>query len=276
MTDAITDAAAVAALAQAGTAPHRLDPEQLYSIVVPNSGTSVTLDHEYLLPAPRRPRGQVALSDVESFVPYFARHADDTTFLYADRDAARIVAVLNDDEDPLNPGWRDHRVVLQLKHTPEWEHWAGGASGRLLTQEQFAEHIEAGLAEIVEPDAADMLEIAQTFKATTKSEFGTSTRLATGQRQFNYVEETNARAGTKGALAVPELFVLGIAPWLGCDRFKVSARLRYQIREGRLTIGYQLVRPHEVLDAAFGQITDQLITATQATVLRGTPAAART
>jgi uncharacterized protein YfdQ (DUF2303 family) len=273
MTD-VTEADAVAALAQAGAIPNPLDEQELYSIVVPSGGEQQILDLEGWLPSPRRPRGTVTVKDVASFVPYFKRHGDDLTFLYADRDNSRVVAVFNDDESGVSAGWRDHRAVLQLKHTPEWEHWAN-QSGRLLTQEQFAEHIELGLAEIVSPDAADMLELAQTFHAQTNSEFRSSVRLASGQRQFTFVEETDARAGKTGNLAVPETFTLGVAPWLGCDRFKVTARLRYRLTAGKLLLGYLLERPHEVLDAAFGQITDQLTAETSATVLRGTAASPR-
>lgn len=272
----MTEAQTIAELAHEAAVPAPLlldDHDVVPTYVVPEGAQIHSVDLERFRPTPRRTNGTVLLLDAASFVPYFTRHGTSATFLYADRDRGQVTAVFNDDEDT-EPGWRDHRGVLQLKRTPEWEHWAG-QSGQLLTQERFAEHIEGGLPEILEPAAADMLELAQTFHAQTNSEFRSSVRLASGQRQFSFVEATDARAGKTGNLEVPETFALAIAPWVGCDRFKVTARLRYRLTAGRLLLGYLLDRPHEVLDAAFAQITDHLVEQLGATVLRGTPASPR-
>ena len=50
---------------------------------------------------------------------------------------------------------------------------------------------------------------------------------------------------------IPEEFTLGLAPYEGSDVFKVVARLRYRITEGRLELWYDLRRPHTVLEQVF-------------------------
>lgn len=269
-----TEARTVADLAAAGTAPHELDPAKVYSLVVPDGGEQETLDLGYLLPAPRRTSGLAKFDDAESFTEYYKVHAPaDLVFLYASEEKRSVAAVFNDDQAGA-PGWRDHRAVLELKHTPEWLHWTS-ASGRLINQVDFAEHIEAGLAEIVKPTAADMLELAQSFEATSKNEFKSSHRLSSGQRELVYAEKVEAGAGANRKIPIPDTFDLGIAPWIGADRFKVTARLRYRIEGSRLLLGYTLVRPHEVLTDAFSQVLERLGESTGATVLRGAPAPAR-
>jgi len=55
----------------------------------------------------------------------------------------------------------------------------------MMSQDDFAEHVEVGLDDIAEPDAADVLEMAQTFHAKSQSTFRQATRLASARRSFS-------------------------------------------------------------------------------------------
>jgi uncharacterized protein YfdQ (DUF2303 family) len=123
----------------------------------------------------------------------------------------------------------------------------------------------------VKPAGADLLELAQTFQATTKVEFRESKQLASGQRQFQYVEETDARGGQRGELTIPKEFELGIAPFEGCDPYRVIARLRYRLRDGKLSIGYVLDNPRDVERQAFRDVVETLSEACSLPALYGRP-----
>src|SRR5207237_5067343 len=125
--------------------------------------------------------------------------------------------------------------------------------------------------DITFPDAADLLEIAQTFYASTKADFRSGTRLSSGEVQFQYVEETQASAGRNGELSIPTKFDLRIAPFQGEERCALQALLRYRVREGNLAIGYELVRPDDVERDAMELIAERLRT-TIARVYLGSPA----
>ncbi len=185
------------------------------------------------------------------------RHLDeDATTIWVHPENGKVVAVL-DDHPPAGAAWGKHRAELHLVVTDEWKFWTAN-DGQMLSQEAFAEHIELGLREIREPAGADMLEIAQSFYATTNAEMRSARRLQDGSVRVMYNEETEASAGARGELDIPKQFTLGVAPFLGEDAYEVVARLRYRINNGDLRLGYKLERPADVVRDALGQIAARL------------------
>lgn len=259
-TDRTADAQAIIQAAREHAAPAPIDPtEDRWHAFIRPAGAVLDLvkPDEALLDRPRRLKGTVGVEDVESFAAYVGEFYDaERTTAWVDLTRFQVTAVLNDataDES----AWRDHRAVLELVKTDEWKRWRG-KDGVLMGQEDFARHIELGELDIVSPDAAELLEIAQTFYASTKAEFRSGTRLQNGEVQLTWVEETNATAGRNGDLNIPSKFELRIAPFHGEEPCALSALLRYRIRDGKLSIGYELVRPDDVERDAMRLIAEQL------------------
>lgn len=251
------DAQVIADFAIESASPDELDPNEIYTQTVPAGARRETIDLEQFLDAPRRAKGTVRLQTVDDLVRYVTRHDEPTsTTLWLDIDSHLVVAVLNDHLAG-SPAWGDHRATLQLKPTDEWTHWIS-KDGQLLAQAAFAEHIDDGLREIVTPDPADMLEIAQSIQGATKVEFQSAARLQNGQIGVKWVEEQTAKAGQRGELEIPERFELAIAPFLGEEPYRVGARLRYRLNGGQLALGYKLDRPADVVRDAVDQIAQRL------------------
>jgi uncharacterized protein YfdQ (DUF2303 family) len=218
--------------------------------------------------APRRSTGIVCVYDAPSFVAALDQRG--TGVVYADEEMLALVAVLNDDRGD-EAGWRDYQIRLTLRATEEWSGWKYGQG--LGSQQRFAERIEEGLPEIVDPPGADMLELAQTFHASVDVKYRSGHRLANGQTQFTYAEDIKASAGSQpGTITIPETFTLGVAPFLGLHLYEVTARLRYRLSGGDLQIGYQLVRPEAVERDAFGFVVDEVRSAVGDTVFLNGPA----
>lgn len=276
-----TEASAIADIVREGDMPHVLDSGDVVSIIVPPGATREQVDTEYLLDRPARRRGTVRLHTPESFRVFVVRHVDtDRTTIYANKDLHGFVAVLNDltptvvgdDESMLDRGaaeWADHRAFLTLRLTPEWKFWAEH-DGQMMNQTDFATLIEDGQDEVREPNAATLLELAMTFHAKTNVKFRSAIVLQSGQRQLNYEEATEAGAGRDGKLEIPAEILLGISPFEGTEPYALRARLRYRLNNGALTIGYQLIRPHEVLDSAFEDAKSK-IAEIDVPVFEGTP-----
>lgn len=251
------DADAIIEVSRASAAPQVLDPEQPVSLVVPANARVELPDLSAWRERPTRTIGVYRPATVEAFVEYFGSQSDpDTSTVWVHPTSGAVVGVI-DDTSPEAPGWGQHRVELRLAPTPEWLYWEG-QDGIMLGQTEYAEHIEGGLEEIQEPDAATMLEIAQTFHATNSAQFRSSTRLATGEQRFQYDEEVKASAGTAGDLAVPTVILLAVAPFFGEDRYKVTARLRFRLNSGKLSLGYKLDRPESVKRDALEGIAERL------------------
>lgn len=223
------------------------DPNVVYAVVVatPEGQRLGYVDREDLLPQPRRKAGVYLFGDLASLTTYISTHGNqDATSIWIDRGNACVIAVLNDHAGPPGiAGWGDHQAILRLERTPEWTHWKD-KDGRLMGQEEFAEHVQQGVGEILDPDPATMLEVAQSIQGTSDATWRTARRLDNGEVGFTYTEDIQASAGRTGALEVPSTFTLKVAPFYGDEDRQLEARLRYRVNGGHLTIGYQLVQPH--------------------------------
>ena len=120
--------------------------------------------------------------------------------------------------------------------------------------------IEANAIDIVQPAAAEMIQIALTLQAKTKVDFASGIRLDNGQVQLTYQEKIEGSAGTKGELKIPEKFTLALRIFQGGDKYQVEAYLRYRIKEGKATFFYQIIRPERLIEDAFEQVKKQVET----------------
>ncbi|MFF0143557.1 DUF2303 family protein [Streptomyces sp. NPDC005227] len=217
-----------------------------------------------------RKAGTTTVRDSESFLAYWVKHHDADSEVYADAERLTITAVL-DANTTSAPRFGAHRLHLALRETTTWQQWTR-QDGQLMDQETFAEFLEDHVPELLEPVGADMLEIAQSFQAASKVDFQSAQRLNSGQRQFQYVETTTAKAGQKGQLTVPETFVIGLVPFEGSEGYKLTVRLRYRIGQDKLRLGYKLDRPDEIRKTAFADVVKAVGEQIDTAVMNGSPA----
>lgn len=251
-----TDAQVIVDVATRAAEPKELDAGGLlHAVVVPDGGRIEIIDTERRLAEyqdrPRRKLGTISLTDPASLARYVEHHKIEGTELYADWRAQRVTAVLNDHD--AEAGWGDHRAVLRLTPSPEWMKWTE-RDGQLGSQIDFAEHIEDCAPTIVDPSAADLLELAQSFHASTSVEFKSQNRLSDGQVQLRYEETITAKAGTTGQITIPPGFLIRLPVFDGSEPVEMAVRLRYRLRDGRLLIGYVLDGPDLVVREAVGQV----------------------
>jgi len=216
------------------------------------------VDLEQHLLNPRRPRGTVTVHDPEDFAQLVNRLADSHhSTVWADVDANKVTAVFDDHATADTAGWRQHTANLALKPDPDWQRWMQ-FNDKLDDQEWFADFLENVAHTVIDPDAATMLEIATTFRATVGSAYSGGIKRQSGDVSLTYKQETEARAGASGQLEIPNTFTVRLAPWLGVDAVDVTARLRYRLRDGNLRIGYSLLRPDRVKQDAFALILNRM------------------
>lgn len=242
----------------AAAAPHQVVPhgDDLAAVyVVPDGYTVETVDLEALR-APYRGRplrkcGTVKVDTVDALLDYHAKHATDTAEIWVSR-TGRIVDVLNAHAPTMGDDgarWGDHRAVLTLMHSAEWTRWTE-VSGKLLSQVAFADFMEGSAVDVLAPDMATMLEVAQSLTANTKVEFESSYRTTDGQRAFRYKETVNAKAGQRGELEIPERMTLRLPVFEGQTAQDVQARFRYRLNGDALSLGIVIDRIPELLEQA--------------------------
>jgi uncharacterized protein YfdQ (DUF2303 family) len=232
-----------------------------YQLAVETRALREAAEHaEQIAAAPKRTTGHVHVRDLASWTTYVLRHGAPTTEVYADQRRPAVTALLNAPSQNAT-GWGDHRVTLDLEFSQDWKAWtqANGDGGKYHSQLEFAELIERLQPTIVDPAAATMLELAQTFEMKKDVSFKSSDLLSNGQRQLTYLESVEEKAGERGQITIPKQLVLRVSPWRGVPvAVQLTARFRYRMDGGKLRLGLILDRVDEVLDEAWAAFTDDI------------------
>lgn len=262
--------------------PQPLDSaERFQAIALPEGATVKVIDtfelEQKLADHPHRKTGTVHVHDAAGFIGYIAKHGLAATEVWADQARSSLVGVINahtqtlgaDDEGVAGHG--DHRVLLELLHSEEWKAWTA-RDKKWMNQADFAEHLEDNAINVVDPDAATMLEIAESFQGTRSANFKAGVRLDSGLVQIRYEETENARAGHAGDMEIPTTFTLLLAPFVGADPVEVTARFRYRINGGNLALSYALLRADDIARGAFVDIVDTVRDTVTQPVYLGRPA----
>lgn len=255
------------ALASAGTAP--IDVEGHHFVMVPPnySAKDITELVEKAQPTPNRKRGTAVLKDVASLLAYCAdQGAAAVGYIYADSDRRNLTAVFNDHRG--DAGWRDHRASFTAEYTPEFSKWLANDK-KQFDQSAFAEFIEDNFADVAEPAAQVLLDVATTIQSKTDINFSSAKRLQNGQVQLQYTEAIDARAGVNGALEIPKEFTLGLRIFKNGDGYKIKARLKYRLHAGSIKFWYELDRVERSIEDAFNGYIGQVREASGYVVLLG-------
>lgn len=230
-----------------------------------------SIEHVNLPDWPNRQRGHVKVRDAASFIAYVQRYQCNDTIIYSTLEPAAFVAVLNDHPERQNrdqglAGWRDWRATFEIPASREWKLWHA-ANRKDFSQVGFAEFLEDNLPDIVEPAGNVLLELALNFEAAKTGSFRGAHRLKDGSSTLQYVDETQA----VGTIKVPDTFKLGIAVFENEAAREVEARLKYRIKDGTLTLRFELIRSHKVLEAAYRDTLAKIVEGTGIKPLLGSP-----
>ena len=236
----------------------------LKRVALPPGWTLVEKDDDpRLLVAPRRKIAKVKMHDAESFIDYTKRHGsltDSTIWCIADYKAGKVgfTAILNDHgEEESQAAFRDHRATFAPEFSEEWNRWTG-KNKQPFNQAAFAEYIEENLKDIASvegsPTGSQMLEMALAFEANQDMKFKSAIRLQSGGVQMAFTQDDDA--GTLAKMSAFDRFTVGFPVFWNGDAYRIDARLRYRVREGKLTFWFELIRQDLILEAA----TQTLIT----------------
>ena len=242
--------------------------DQSFRVAVPKGLTLIDVQSEMDKRAdaralnPRRATGTVKTDTVESFVMMVTRHASDSTTVFMDTvDKPNIVAVFNDHRPGEGPGWRDHRAVHTPRLSDEWLAWTGNQN-KNMSQGDFVSFLEDRFLEVINQDmllpktremanelgvkvaSQDVVRgLAKGLDVKVDMAVKDVRKLDSGEVQVFYSEEHKASDGKP--LSVPNAFAIGIPVFVNGPRYCLLVRLRYRVREGRVTWFYNVIRAEE-------------------------------
>lgn len=251
-----TEAFDIAQLAQQANISEKLEPGNIYTVVCPDGGLMIR-DTDRYAARPRRKASTQTVTDAQSFLDFLGKHGIEGETEVTTKEAeGRIVAIIDAGTD-LEPGWRDHSIVMQLRASDEWNRWLD-RNNKLMRQLDFAEFIEDNAKDILEPSYAEIFEIATSLQVKRGVDFESATRLDNGEIQLGYRETTNATAGKVGQLSIPETLVIALRPFKGGEPYRVTASFRYRLNGPDLSMGYKLQSIDKISDEAFETIAEDV------------------
>ena len=257
----------------AGNAPQKVGNS--YYAMVP-SGYEIADLTNYIdndrEPHPIRVKAAPAFLDPETFIHYYQMFSDPNSRCFAYEPENVITGILDYHAagDGNSPRWCQHRMTLAMRKSEQWNIWAG-ANNKKFTQQEFAEFLEQNAIDITTPTPAHMRDVASDLQGSVEVEFGAAVRNQDGQTKFRYSETTKTTVGTS-ELLVPDQFTIFIPPFIGVRALSMQALLRFRINQGKIVFWYSLLRPEEVLRAAFAAARDKIAADLQITILNGKPA----
>lgn len=226
---------------------------------LPPGWTLQEKDEANLQKTPRRKIANVVLLDADSFIEYVKRHGsltDSTIWCETDYKLGKVnfKAIINDHgSDEANPAWRDHTAKYSPEFSEEWARWIA-SNNKAFSQTDFAKFIDDNLKDVASqegdgmPSGAQMLEMAISFEANQDMRFKSAIRLQSGGVQMQFVQDDDAQTIEK--MQMFDRFAIGIPVFWSSDAYKIEARLRYRIRDGKLHFWYELIRQDKTLEAA--------------------------
>ncbi len=240
----VRDLAAALAIVQ------RVTPEAIPHAIVPEGYKTESL--EKLLPAPLAISFAPGFVEPESFNRYINEHKSDNTRIYGAEDKGVVVGVV-DHVAKGAPSWQKHQPRLVLTETPEWKAWIG-ANRKVFSQVDFAEFLEERSAEITEPSAASMMDVALTLKAKNDVAFSAAVRLENGSVSLGYEENIRGVAGN-GSIEIPTRFKITVPVFKGVAPFILECLLRWRFtKEHGVTFHFVVQKWEKAKEQAFKDV----------------------
>jgi uncharacterized protein YfdQ (DUF2303 family) len=260
-----------------------LTPGHLYAVRTKDGYELIDLNQTHVLKAAGRerlrPQSSYAFHSVNSFTQYVLsvfdadpKGSDEDAYrsrrsraLCIADEASRTIRLIFDAQPN---EWGTVYADLTLLGSPEAKRWLE-ASGKYLTQQDFAEFCELNLATFSSPDSATILEIAQTFQAKATVDFSSAVRLSNGAIKLKRDEKIEATAGERADIAIPEELTVAMPIFKFGKAYAVRARLRYRIVEGAVKLSVLLVDPEMAIEHAFAEVTNEVSSLLEMPVLYG-------
>jgi Uncharacterized conserved protein (DUF2303) len=265
------------------------------TVLVTPRGRSVqsikALLDEYL-ERPERRAGTAQLEDELSFIAHVNRFKSPASAVFARQDRTKpfvacVIDYYPEGSDPKATDWLGHTSVYAPALSDEWKAWAA-MNGKVVPVADFAAFIEDRITDVIVPnlddpklktfadlvqgkwaEPSDLLQLSRGLQINVETQVKNAVTLNTGEIAVQY-EETH-RDGAGQPIQIANLFQICVPVFYAGVLYRIAARLRYRLINGKIHWSYQLVRPDLVFDDAFKGIVANVRDQTQLPVFLGSP-----
>lgn len=282
---------------------HPVDEGDIVEIVAVPKGVDIHSVKRYIdeyRDRPERRGGTAELQDLDSFIRHVSRFADQHSALFARRslEAPQLLAVLDYHEGGERglPRFGKHRALYKFPLSEEWQAWHG-KDGQAMSQADFAAFLEDRIVDVmpspnfgvdgqiapadaklkewaatvaaVFAGASKLMELSRGMRLKADQTVHQAQNLSTGEVEVQFVEE---HKGTDGKpLKVPTAFLICIPIFEFGPSYRIAARLRYRLAQGKIVWFYDLHRPDLSFDHAFREAVNKAAAETNLPLFLGSP-----
>lgn len=243
---------------------------------------------------PVRRVGTALLSDAASFIAHAQRFGGPaTSVIFADTNPRQpsFTAIYDYHAAGTNvtmgTAWCGHRAKYACPLSPAWQAWMG-ITGKDLSQGDFAQFIEERLLDVVMPATAvdqpavqallelqggrlagpsALVTLSRGLEISVTSRVKQAVTLETGEIRVTFEEQHADGAGRP--IETPNFFIIGIPVFEGGAPYTLPVRIRYRIREQKVTWSLHVHRADLVFEHAFTELRGTIAQATGLPLLAG-------
>lgn len=243
------------------------------------------------LAAPERREGTATLLDLDSFIRHVNRFKDDDSAIFGDPEpgSPSLTAVLDYHRAGSESAARfgRHRSVYHFPISEEWQAWAS-VEGTEFGTAALAEWLEDRIVDVLDPEKAGetptalaevlgvslatpqrLLELSKGLEVRVDQRVVEKRNLSTGEAQLVFEQTHSNDVGQP--LKIPGAFLVGIPVFRSGERYQLAIRLRYRVREGRVSWLLSRHRPDAILQDALTQAFEEARDQTELPLLVGRP-----
>lgn len=200
--------------------------------------------------------GVEKFGDVESWVAFVGRYADHHRALlkWNSRGLHAVLDYAHVDGEPGRCEWQaDH----PFETSRQWKAWTAFASGQAISQRSAVERLEDLAEDIVEPSAADLMNIIRSLRASANAKAETEIR-SDGTTAVTFNQDTTVRSKA-GDVTLPQFITIAIPVLKGhltSEGKPVTYRLKARVRASvddvaHLSFRFSIPNAEQVLEDVY-------------------------
>lgn len=202
----------------------------------------IDVRHEAPAAFPPRTPDRRTVTDTASFLAEVARRPllQGRSTVWGSRDKGQVSVIYNELDTDATTDYtrRNDLLTLQFVADPDWATLFAAADGEYHGQEKFGELIQQAGHLITSHPAAEIVEIVDSIRSSSKGSFESQIKRDTGSQHLTYSEEVKASAGTATKpLEVPREITLAARPFEDYPLIEVTCWLYLRVSQGQLGLG---------------------------------------
>lgn len=174
-------------------------------VIITGSGQIKSLE-EYR-DTPLQINAEQEFCDLRGFVDYVNDFKSDTTVCFT---GAKEIRTIFDYHGKDQPRWGNHQAVFKIQISRRWKIWEQ-AHNQWMPQKQFADFLDSGLNEIIDPSQAQILTLVQNFRATTSYEYDSEN--SAGREELRYRKIVQGGSSKSETITLPDYVTLALQPF---------------------------------------------------------------